>query len=69
MTPLTGMMGRMSVPDIHEERQETLRKQAVERLRARRAYRCPHCGYRSFQMDCPRCGEVCELLAQRPSNN
>ena len=67
MTPLTGKMGRMSVPDIHEERLETLRKQAVERLRARRAYRCPHCGYRSFQMDCPRCGEVCELLAQRPS--
>ena len=46
--------GRMSTPDIHEERLETLRKQAVDRLRARRAYRCPHCGYRSFQRDCSR---------------
>ena len=67
MKPVTGKMGRMSVPDIHEERLETLRKQAVERLRARRAYRCPDCGYRNFQRDCSRCGEVCELLAQRPS--
>ena len=60
MTPVTSKMGRMSAPDIHEERLETLRKQAVERLRARRAYRCPGCGHRSLQMDCPRCGEVCE---------
>ena len=44
----------MSVPDIHEERLENVRKQAVERLRARRAYRCPDCGYRSFQRDCSR---------------
>ena len=44
----------MSAPDIHEERLETLREQAVERLRARRVYRCPDCGYRSFQRDCSR---------------
>ena len=63
MTRLTGKMARMSIPDIHEEQLETLRKQAVERLRARRAYRCPNCGYRSFQGECSRCGEVCEILA------
>ena len=44
MTPVAGKMGRMSAPDIHEQWLETLRKQAVERLRARRAYRCPRCG-------------------------
>ena len=67
MTPLTGKMGRMSIPDIHEKRLETLRKQAVERLRVRRAYRCPDCGYRSFQRDCPRCGEPCEAASRPPS--
>ena len=36
-TPVTGKMGRMSAPDIHMERLETLRRQAVGRLRARRA--------------------------------
>ncbi len=36
MTPVTGKMGRMNAPDIHEQRLETLRKQAVERLRGRR---------------------------------
>ena len=41
---LTGKMGCMSTPDIHnnKERLEALRKQAVEKLRSRRAYRCPH---------------------------
>ena len=48
MTPVTGKIGRMNAPDIHEQRLETLRKQAVERLRARRAYRCPDCGYREL---------------------
>ena len=66
MTPVTGKIGRVSAPDIHEERLETLRKQAVERLRTRRAYRCPHCGYRSFQRDCPRCGEACEAASRPP---
>ncbi len=56
MASVAGKMGRMSVPDIHEQRPEILRKQAVERLRGRRAYRCPECGYRSFQRDCSRCG-------------
>ena len=67
MTPVTGKMGRMNSPDIHEERLETLRKQAVERLRARRAYRCPDCGYRGFQRDCSRCGEACEAVSRPPS--
>ena len=67
MTPVAGKMGRMSTPDIHEKRLETLRKQAVERLRARRAYRCPDCGYRSFQRDCARCGEACEVASRPPS--
>ena len=58
MTPVTAKMGRMSAPDIHKERLETLRTQAVERLRTRRAYRSPDCGYRSFRRDCPRCGEA-----------
>ena len=64
---LTGKMGCMSTPDLHKERLEALRKQAVERLRARRAYRCPSCGYRSFQRDCPRCGETCETASWPPS--
>ncbi|MDE2926510.1 MAG: hypothetical protein OXT71_08950 [Acidobacteriota bacterium] len=51
MTLVTGKMGRMSVPDIHEERLKTLRKQAVDRLRRRHSHRCPNC---------PRCGEFCE---------
>ena len=34
MKPVTGNMEPMNAPDIHEERLETLRKQAVERLRA-----------------------------------
>ena len=37
MTPVMGEMGRINTPDIHEQRLETLRKQAVERLRSRRA--------------------------------
>ena len=56
-----------SVPDIHEQRLETPRKQAVVRLRVRRAYRCPDCGYRSFQRDCSRCGEGCEAVSRPPS--
>ena len=56
MASVAGKMGRMSVPDIHEQRLEILRKQAVERLRGRRAYRCPECDYRSFQRDCSRYG-------------
>ena len=41
---LTGKMGCRSTPEIHnnKERLEALRKQAVDRLRARRAYRCPY---------------------------
>ena len=65
MESVAGKMGRMSVPGIHEQRLEILRKQAVERLRARRAYRCPDCGYRNFQSDCPQCGEVCEPVQRR----
>ena len=45
MTPVTGKMGRMSAPDIHEERLKTLRRRALERLRRRHSYRCPDCGY------------------------
>ncbi len=60
MTPVTSKMGRMSAPDIHEERLETLRKQAVERLRARRAYRCPAAAIGASKWTVPRCGEVCE---------
>ena len=60
MTLVTGKMGRMSVPDIHEERLKTLRKQAVDRLRRRHSHRCPHCGYRGGCPNCPRCGEFCE---------
>ncbi len=60
VTPGTGKMGRMSVPDIHEERLETLRKRAVDRLRRRHSYRCPHCSYRGVCPNCPRCGEFCE---------
>ena len=41
---VTGKVGRMSVPGIHEQRLEALRKQAVEKLCGGRAYRCPHCG-------------------------
>ena len=68
MTPVMGEMGRMNAPDIHEQRLvETLRKQAVERLRSRRAYRCPHCGYQSFQRDCSRSGEACEAGSRPPS--
>ena len=48
-TPVTCKMGCMSAPDIHEQRLETLRKQAVERLRDRRACRRLNCGIRSFQ--------------------
>ena len=33
MTPVTGKMGRMNVPDIHEERLETLRRWTLDRLR------------------------------------
>jgi len=39
----------MRIPDRHKQRLEALRKQAVERLRDRRVYRCPNCGNRSFQ--------------------
>ena len=37
MTPVTDKIGRMSVPDIHEQRLEALRKPTVERLRASRS--------------------------------
>lgn len=67
MTPVTGEMGRMNAPDIHEQRLETLRKRAVERLRSRRVYRCLDCGYRGFQRDCSRCSEVCEAAPRPPS--
>ena len=67
MASVTGKMGRMSALDIHEERLETLRKQAVDRLRGRRAYHCPGCGYRSFQRECSRCGEACEAASRPPS--
>ena len=67
MTPVAGKMARMSAPDIHEQRLEALRKQAAERLCGRRAYRCPDCGYRSFQRDCPRCGAVCAAASRPPS--
>ena len=66
MTPVTGKMGHMSATDIHEQRLEALRKQPVERLCGRRAYRCPGCGYRSFQSDCSRCGEACEAASRPP---
>ena len=66
-TPVTGKMARMSTPDIHEQRLEALRKQAMERLHLRRAYRCPDCGYRSFQRDCSRCDETCETASRAPS--
>ena len=42
MTLVTSKMGRMNVPDIHVQRLEALRKQAVDRLRDRRAYGCPY---------------------------
>ena len=42
LTRVTGKIGRMNIPDIHEERLDTLRKQAVDRLRDRRAYGCPY---------------------------
>ena len=50
---LTGKMGCRSIPDIHnnKERLEALRKQAVEKLRGRRAYRCPRCGCQSYEKD------------------
>ena len=35
MTPLTGKMRCMSTPDIHRQRLEALKKQALERFRAR----------------------------------
>ena len=56
--PLTGKMGCRSPPDIHnnKERLEALRKQAVERLRDRRAYRCPRCGGQSYARDFDRTG-------------
>ena len=66
-TPVTGKMGHMNAPDIREQRLEALRKQAVERLRARRAYRCPDCCYRSFQRDCSRYGETCETTTRPPA--
>ena len=67
MTLLTREMGRMGAPDIHEERLEILKKQAVDRLRARRAYRCPDCGYRSFQRDGSRYGDAFEAASRPPS--
>ncbi|MDE2926517.1 MAG: hypothetical protein OXT71_08985 [Acidobacteriota bacterium] len=44
MTPVTGKIGRVSAPGIHDQRLEALTKPAVERLRIRRAFRCPDCG-------------------------
>ena len=67
MISVTGQMGRMSAPDIHEQRLEALRKPALERLRAPRAYRCLDYGYRSFRGDCPRCGQTCEAASRPPS--
>ena len=67
MTLATGRMGRMNVPGIHEQRLEALRKQAVERLRIRRACRSPDCGYRSFQRDCSRYGETGETASRPPA--
>ena len=67
MTPVTGNMGRVSAPAIHEQRLEALRKQWVERPLARRAYRCPDCGYRSFQRNCSSCGEACEAASRATS--
>ena len=67
MTPVAGKAGLTSDPDIHEKRLETLRKQAVERFRSRRAYRCPDCGYGSFQRDYSRYGETCEAASRPPS--
>ena len=52
--------------DIHEQRFETLRRRALERLRLRSAYRCPNCGYQGTGRDCPRCGELCESESWRP---
>lgn len=51
----------------NKERLETLGKQAVERLRARRAYRWSDCGYRSFLRDCSRNGEIGETATRPPS--
>ncbi len=48
--------------DVEQARRQA---RAVERLRSRRSYRCKSCGYRSFQSDCPRCGEVCEPVQRR----
>ena len=67
MKPVTGNMEPMNAPDIHEERLETLRTQAVERLRARRAYRRPDCGYGSFQRAYSHSGEACEAASRPPS--
>ena len=46
---------------------ELARRQAraVQRIRRQRPYHCKFCGYRSFQSDCPRCGEVCEPVQRR----
>ena len=48
--------------DVEQARRQA---RAVERLRERRAYRCPNCGRRSFQSDCPRCGEGCNPVQRR----
>ena len=52
--------------DLHEQRLETLRRRALERLRSRSAYHCPDCGYQGTGRDCPRCGELCEFESWRP---
>ena len=49
--------------DVEQARRQA---RAVERLRRRRSYHCPHCGYQGSRMDCPRCGEVCEFESWRP---
>ena len=66
--PVTGKMGGRSIPDLHTERLKTLRRRAVEMLRARRACRCPDCGDRSSRRDGSRCGDPGETAARPPSS-
>ena len=65
---LPGKMGCRSTPDIHnnKERLEALRKQAVEKLRGRRAYRCPHCVCLTGQEKRPLPTEIPFQRAPRP---
>ena len=53
----------MSDWDLHENRLETLRKRALERLRNRSSYHCPDCRLsRLPRWNCPRCG--CRVRVQ-----